>query len=255
MEPEYPKSIITLRNTPINNIEKFKYLGAFIKHDRPSTGDVELNYRIQITISKFIEMSALLQNIKINLQTCVSFFNSFIQSQLVYFCQNWNLTAAQYERIDSTYQNLLRRMIRDGFNRVGENDYWYRINSERLHSLCGTSDALIFVKKQQLNYCEHLIRMPHSRIPKTLLFNEDKYKKRGRPYKSLLEQALETGSWFIDPWQTMQQRYDEGKFVILCTWNWHESQWNSWQHRSANWSSCHYSHRGSCPNITSNSNL
>ena len=50
MEPEYPKFIITLRNTPINNVEKFKYLGAFIKHDQLSTGDVELNYRIQITL-------------------------------------------------------------------------------------------------------------------------------------------------------------------------------------------------------------
>ena len=205
MEPEYPKFIITLRNTPINNVEKFKYLGAFIKHDQLSTGDVELNYRIQITISKFIEMSALLQNIKINLRTCVSFFNSFIQSQLVYFCQNWNLTAAQYERTDSTYRNLLRRMIRDGFNCVGENDYRYRIKSERLHSLCGT-DASIFVKKQQLNYCEHLIRMSHSCIPKTLLFNEDKYKKRGRPFKFLLEQVLENES------------LTQEKFVILFTW-------------------------------------
>ena len=67
----------------------------------------------------------------------------------------------------------------------------YRINNERLHSLCGTSDASVFVKKQQLNHFEHLIRMPHSRITKTSLFNEYKYKKRGKPFKSLLEQVLE----------------------------------------------------------------
>ena len=97
-------------------------------------------------------------------------------------------------------------MIRGGFNRVGENDYRYRINNEQIHSLCATtSDASIFVKKQQLNYCEHLIRMPHSRIPKTLLFNEDKYKKRGRPFKSLLEQVLENES------------LTQEKFVILFT--------------------------------------
>ena len=68
-------------------------------------------------------------------------------------------------------------MIRGGLNRVGENDYRYQINNELIHLLYGTSDASIFVKKQQLNYCEHLIRMPQSRIPKTLLINEDKYKK------------------------------------------------------------------------------
>ena len=81
-----------------------------------------------------------------------------------------------------------------------------------------------------------------------------KYEKRGRPFESLLEQVLENESLTLDR-ICNNQRYDEEKFVILFTWNWHEFQWNSWQHRSANWSSCHYSHRGSCPNITSNSNL
>ena len=40
--------------------------------------------------------------------------------------------------------------------------------------------------------------MPHSRIPKTLLFNKDKYKKRGRPFKSLLEQVLKNESLTLD---------------------------------------------------------
>ena len=89
-------------------------------------------------------------------------------------------------------------MIRGGLNRVGENDYRYQINNELIHLLYGTSDASIFVKKQQLNYCEHLIRTPHSCIPKTLLFNEDIYKKRGIPFKSLLEQVLENESLTLD---------------------------------------------------------
>ena len=197
-EPEYPKSIITLRNTPINNVEKFKYLGAFIKNDQPNTGDVELTYRIQVALSKFVEMSTLLQNVKINLKTRILFLNSFIRSRLTYSCQNWNLTVTQHERIDAAYRNLLRRMIRGGFNRMSENDHRFRINNEKLHSLCGTSDVSIFVKKQQMNYCQHLIRMPHNRIPKLLLFNEDKYTKKGRPSKSLLEQVIENESLTLD---------------------------------------------------------
>ena len=94
-------------------------------------------------------------------------------------------------------------MIGGSFNRVGENYYRYRINNQQLYSLCGTSDASIFVKKQQLNYCEHLICMPHSRIPKALLFNEDKYKKRGRPFKSLLEQVLKNESLTLTGFATM----------------------------------------------------
>ena len=146
-EPDYPKSIISLRNIPIKNVEKFKYLGAFTKYDQPNTGDVELSYRIQTAVSKFVEMSTLLQNVKINLKTRITFFNMFIRSRLTYSCQNWNLTAHQYERIDVTYRNLLRRMVRGGFNRVSENDYRFKLNNESLHSLCGTKDVSIFVKE------------------------------------------------------------------------------------------------------------
>ena len=197
-EPGYSNSIITLRNTSLHNVEKFKYLGVFIQRNQPNTGDVELNFRIQTAVSKFVEMSTLLQNVKINLRTRIKFLNSFIRSRLVYSCQNWSLTASQYERMDATYRNLLRRMVRGGFSHVGENDYRYRINNERLHSLCGTSDLSKFVKNQQMSYVEHILRMPQDRTPKRLIFNDEKYSKKGRPSKTLLEQVIENESVTLD---------------------------------------------------------
>jgi len=53
-EIEYSNSIISLRNTLLNNFEKFKYLGAFIQRNQLSTGDGELNFRIQTAVSKFV---------------------------------------------------------------------------------------------------------------------------------------------------------------------------------------------------------
>ena len=104
-EPHHSKSIISLRNIPIKNVEKFKYLGAFTKYDQPNTRDAELSNRIQLAVSKFVKMSTLLQNVKINLKTLITFLDSFVRSRLTYSCQNWNLTAHQYERIDVTYRN------------------------------------------------------------------------------------------------------------------------------------------------------
>ena len=71
--------------------------------------------------AKFATM-ANLQNSKIHLKTRVKFLNSFIRSRLIYSCQNWNLTMGQFEKLDVTYRNLLRRMIRGGFKRIGDND-------------------------------------------------------------------------------------------------------------------------------------
>mgnify|MGYP001799860440 FL=1 len=186
---EYPESIVSLRDTALNNVEKFKYLGVFIRCDQPNTGEAEINYRIQTAMSKFVEMSNLLQNIKINLRTRITFFNSFVRSRLIYSCQNWNLGVNQLERLNVTYRNFLRRMIRGGFSHVDEqrNDYRYRINNEKLHNICGTDELSIFIKKQQVNYLKHVIRMPQSRSLKMLMFNSDKYTKRGRPSKTPLE--------------------------------------------------------------------
>ena len=48
-----------------------------------------------------------------------------------------------------------------------------------------------FVRKQQRNYCEHVIRMPLHGSLKKLLFNEDKNIKRGRQSKTPVELVLE----------------------------------------------------------------
>ena len=59
---------------------------------------------------------------KIHRKTRVKFLNSFVCSRLTYACQNWNLTVDQFEKLDVMYHNLLRRMIRGGFQCIGDND-------------------------------------------------------------------------------------------------------------------------------------
>ena len=44
----------------------------------------------------------------------------------------------------------------------------------------------------------HVIRMPNERSLKQLMFNDDTYRKRGRPFKTLLEQVLSDKDVSID---------------------------------------------------------
>ena len=90
------------------------YLGSCISSNKPNTGDIEINFRIQMALGKFASMSNLLQNHGIHLSTRVKFLNSFVRSRLTYSCQNWNLTTAQFVKLDITYKTLLRRMVRRG---------------------------------------------------------------------------------------------------------------------------------------------
>ena len=138
----------------LKNVTEFKYLGAYLCHNEPNTGDTELNYRIQIANAKFFELSNLLQNFNVHLKTRIMFLNSFVRSRLTYSCQNWNLTTAQCNRLDAFYRTLLRRMIRGGFKRIDrdENDFRYKLNNAKLHYLCKTTDVSVFMKEQQFKY-------------------------------------------------------------------------------------------------------
>ena len=121
------------------------------------------------------------------------FLNSFVRSRLSYACQNWNLTELQYDRLDVTYRVFLRRMVCGGFRFRDEinGDYRYVISNIQLHQICGTSDLSLFIRSQQRNYAMHIVRMSLERCVKCLMFNDDKYVKRGRPTRSLLDQVID----------------------------------------------------------------
>ena len=98
LEDEYPDIIISLHNVPLQNFTEFKHLGSYISQNEPKTGDIEINYRIQMVCTKFATMASLLQNSKIHLKTRVKFLNSFAHSRLTYSCQNWSLAVGQFEK-------------------------------------------------------------------------------------------------------------------------------------------------------------
>ena len=49
---EYPETIVSIDNTPLNNVKVFKYLGCNIKYDEPSTGEAELEFRVDTAQNK-----------------------------------------------------------------------------------------------------------------------------------------------------------------------------------------------------------
>jgi hypothetical protein len=193
---QYPVTIISLNNVALNNVETFKYLGTHLHQDESSTGDTEINHRIQMAYVKFSEMSNLLQNFQINLSTRILFLNCYVRSRLIYACQTWNLSLLQYQKLDVCYRLLLRRMVRGGFRRCNDDingeadDFKLKISNNKLHEICNTSDVSTFIKQQQENYAGHLIRTDWNRNTKKLLFNNDKYTKIGRTVPTLLDQVI-----------------------------------------------------------------
>ena len=192
-EEVYPDSVIQLDGKNIKNAATFRYLGSQVKHDENTTGDREVLSRIEAAKCKFAQMKNLLLNHDIVLSTRMTFLRAFVRSRLTYNCQNWVLTAEQTRKIDASWREFLRRMIKGGFRRQGEKDddnfkFFYR-NSD-LHRICNTNDVSVFIKSQQRNYAAHLIRADSNLTTKKLLFQEDKVTKQGRNTGTLFKQVL-----------------------------------------------------------------
>ena len=110
----YPESIETLQNQSIENVTTFRYLGDEIKFNEPSTGEAEVNLRISLAEAKLYEIIKRLTNYKIFLKTRVMILNSIVRSRLTYSCQTWNLTVTQMNKINSTYIQMLRKLVQIG---------------------------------------------------------------------------------------------------------------------------------------------
>ena len=102
----------------------------------------------------------------------------------------------QVEKLDVTYQNLSRRMIKGGILEItmciGDNDvdFRYKLNNEKVHVISFTFDVSSVIQKHQKNYAGHVVRMPIERYEEQLMFNDDKYHSIRRVTPSLLEQVL-----------------------------------------------------------------
>ena len=87
IENEYPTSLCKLNGEMIENVEKFIYLGSCIKYDQPTTGNAEVELRID----------------------CAE--NTLYRYGKKFFRQE------NSDSDSSTYSSILRKMIKGGFGR------------------------------------------------------------------------------------------------------------------------------------------
>ena len=163
LQQTYPKSIVELNDQTIENVEVFRYLGDDIHFNQPSTGDAEIDLRIAVAQTKYNQMSKKLHNRKIFLKTRVYLLNKMVRSCLMYSCQTWNINQQQQQqRVRSTYINMLRKMIRGGFERRNDDNneqtFHFVLSSADVLRICETEDILQYVMRQHQNYLGHIVQ-------------------------------------------------------------------------------------------------
>ena len=178
------ETLISLRDTPIENVRQFKYLGHMLSNENSQTF---LNHQIASAYSKWSEMKNILLDHRIYLKTRIRYLEACVRSRLLYSVQSWQLSAVELNRIDTIWNGFLRRMIKGGFRRrdvprdrderqqrIENNesmDWAYQVTNERLKKLTNTTSIKSFCQIQHLKYIAHVTRLPNSSFQKQLLFS------------------------------------------------------------------------------------
>ena len=191
VESDYPKNLIEINGFQIKNVQKFRFLGSLIKFNEVSTGEHEINIRLEAAKCKFAELENLLTNFKIKLKTRMVFYNAYVKSRMTYACQTWNLSVKLKQKLDSAHHQFLRRMVCNGFARIDseKEDFRFKFTNEKIRQFCCTTTLLEFIERQQIKFAAHICRQQNSRHTKQLMFNDDKFHCGGNFTKPLLQQA------------------------------------------------------------------
>ena len=151
------KSLITLRNEPIDNVRSFKYLGHVLSN-KLENSSAFINHQISSAYAKWNEMKSVFLDKRIFLSTRIKFLEACVRSRLLYSVQAWQLGAKDMRKLETVWCGFLRRMVKGGYARRNapknkkdksipeeEIDYAYKLSNDDIMSITKTSGIKIFV--------------------------------------------------------------------------------------------------------------
>ena len=189
-ETKVINSLIKMKEKRIENVQTFTYLGHTISNDvqHQSTFTIQ---RIASAHKKWNELKTVLTNHQIKLSTRVKFLTACVRSRLTYSIQACNLNVSQLSKLEVTWMNFLRKLVRNGFQRVNipsakcqgnqpptadddDLDWRFKLTNLDVLRLTRSSPITYFSQTQHLKFIAHITRLPNSSLQKQVLFRSNK---------------------------------------------------------------------------------
>ena len=131
----------------------------------------------------------ILTDRRIKLSTWVKFLTACVRSRLTYSIQACNLNVSQMSKLESTWMNLLRKLVRNGFQRVNVSpsrrrvnrshinpqrsqstiddddvDWRFKLNNMDMFHLTCSGPIRTFNHIQHLKFLAHITRLPNAAL-------------------------------------------------------------------------------------------
>ena len=175
---------ITMNGDLLEEVDRFKYLGATQSKDGSCTA--EIRTRIAIATSAFARLSRIWKS-DIRFQTKYRLYKSLVLSTLLYGCEAWTLLAEAERRIQAFEMKCLRRLLHISYREHKTNEYV----QDTVWALVGPQEPLLAtVKRRKLGWYGHMTR--HDSLCKTIMQGTiEGGRRRGRQRKAWMDNIKE----------------------------------------------------------------
>lgn len=144
-----PKCNLTVNGTPIQQVNKVKYLGAIITADGKTLEDVKS--RIGQAKSAFNTMKNIFTNKEISIYLKKRLLKCYIEPILLYGSESWNLNEAIKRKLESAEMWFLRRMLKISWTER-------KTNVKVLEEAETTRQLISTIQKRQARFFGHVMR-------------------------------------------------------------------------------------------------
>lgn len=163
---------IKIRNTEIDDVNEFTYLGSIIS----TTGgtDEDIKARKRKAQQAFAMLRPVWRSNSLRTNTKIKLFNTNVKSVLLYGSETWRETASSIKTLQVFINRCLRNILRVRWpDTVSNIDLWRRTKQQPID---------ITIKHRRWKWIGHTLRKPNSNITKQALeWNPQGKRRRGRP--------------------------------------------------------------------------
>ena len=196
---------ITIEEKPLENVSSFKYLGSTLSCN--ASLDAEISTRIAKAAGTMAKLSKRVwANGLLTEHTKLRVYEACVISTLLYGGESWTPYAQQEKRLNSFHLRCLRRILGVTWeHKVPDTDILQQAKQLSIHAM---------LRQRRLRWVGHVHRMPHSRLPRAILYGElaSGVRPAGRPllrFKDVCKQDLLEAGIDKQHWQRFAMDRDE----------------------------------------------
>jgi hypothetical protein len=176
---------VHVNGAPLNQVEKFKYLGAVFTRD--GKGDTEIDNRIGQAGAILRQLyRSIVKKTELSRKAKLAVFKSVIVPTLTYGHESWVMTEKTRSRVQAAEMRCLRSIA--GVSRLD------KIRSSAVRESLEVESLLLQIERSQMRWYGQVIRMPQERlVVQSLLAQPTGRRPRSRPKARWIDKIQDLG--------------------------------------------------------------